>query len=459
MRLPPAQLESIWQELETRGEVQAALDDQTPERALQDLVDAAHGTDLYGIVKNRPKSGGRPPQERKEYFEITLGQYEKEKAEALSEALALGAARRPAVVAFRKDVLGGVISPNEAHAFVNSPAVRSFSRRLFERWGIPLVGHEATVVRTDKDVKGFRWGPDFSDFIKVGFRPWIDRFVSIYVDPPGVEKSILYGPGDINVPEEVHVDEHIFFRENDEVDEFVREVPEKVVRYPWEDRIHVVRALPNSLLDELLGLSNALTDVYGWRQEDALWFVLTGQTPRINSVEVGASLLTGHESSPPVWNVTLNVSPWVSADTVKGIYEQILRQIKGGDVSKGEIKELRKLRVFRFVTEQKKNLGECPSWQTLFDLWNQVYPEGHKWHYADASSFRSSKKPWDTFQRDYRDARQSVLEPEHYFPSQKVNTSLEAWQEEDLRRRRAAMGAELKMIVDYLDGKEDGLRG
>ena len=76
------------------------------------------------------------------------------------------------------------------------------------------------------------------------------------------------------------------------------EIPETVVRYPREARVHEVRALPGSLLDELLGLSSWLTVVYDWKQEDALWFVLTGKTPRINPMEVGASLLTGHRDSP-----------------------------------------------------------------------------------------------------------------------------------------------------------------
>ena len=35
--------------------------------------------------------------------------------------------------------------------------------------------------------------------------------MSVYVDPPGVEKSVLYGHHDSRVPEELRVDERFFF--------------------------------------------------------------------------------------------------------------------------------------------------------------------------------------------------------------------------------------------------------
>lgn len=451
LNLSSEEVEPIWQRLEEKGVVEDCCWGRT---SFQDLVQDARETPEYSRIETERRSRrGRPPQKLKEYFETTFDPYEEERANALSEALALQAADHHEVSAFRNDMLGRLLSPEQAHAFVTSPAVRSFRRRLFEKWGIPPVGHEATVVRTDRDVKGFRWGGSFGDIVRTGFRPWIDRYVSVYVEPPGIEKSILYGSHDIRVPEGLQVDERLSFSQNDEEDEFMRERPETVVRYPWEDRVHEVRALPDSLLDELLGLSNALTDVYGWKQEDALWFVLTGETPRISPMEVSASLLTGHRDSPPVRTITMEVSPWVSADTVKETYQELQRQIKKGDVSKGEIKEPRKLAVFRFVNEQEKVHGERPDWPILFARWNEEYPEGHEWHYADASSFGSSKKPWDTFQRDYREARKVVMDPDHHFPARKVNTRLEEWQEEDLDRRRAAAKRDLGKVITRLEGE------
>lgn len=459
MRLSPTDMEPIRQRLEEAGEVDEALfmESTYKKLAFRDLVSAAQRLPEYKEIVTKTESRlkrGRPPQEIKEYFEVPLATLDQERAVALSEALALRAAKHKEVAAFRDDVLSGLITPEQARAFVISPAVRSFERRRFEEWDIPPVGHEATVVRTDSDVDGFRWGPNFSDFIKFGFRPWIDRFVEVYVEPPGVTKSILYASHDVCVPEGLRVDERYFFHESDEEDGLVSEVPESVVRYPWEDRVHEVKALPGSLLDKLLGLSNALAGVYGWNQEDALWFVLTGKTPPVSPLELSASLLTGYDRSPPVWTITLEVAPWVNPDTVKDVYQEILRQIKQGDVSKGNIKEERKLAVFRFVTEQTKVHGKLPEWPVLFEQWNEKYPETHKWHYESASSFNSSKSRWDRFQQDFRDVEKAVMNPPHRFPKRRVITRLEEWQEEDLSKRRAAAERDLQRKLNYLEGED-----
>ncbi len=354
------------------------------------------------------------------------------------------------MAAFRDDVLGGLLSPEQARTFVTSPAVRSFQRRRFNEWGTPPVGHKATVVRTDADVEGFKWGPNFSDFIKFGFRPWIDRFIEVYVEPPGITKNVLYGSNNIRVPEGLRVDDRYFFYESDEEDEYVRELPESVIRYPWKDRVYEVKALPNSLLDELLGLSNALAGVYGWKQEDALWFVLTGKTPQVSPLEVSASLLTGYDHSPPVWTITLEVRPWVGVETVKKAYQEIVRQMLRGDSSKNKKTE-KKLALFRFVVEQTKAHGKRPNWPILFEQWNEEYPEGHEWHYKKA---KYPKSPWDSFRRALDDVEKAMMHPRHHFPKRKVTTRLEEWQEEDLSRRRAAAEVDLHRTLGYLEGDE-----
>ena len=92
LRLPSAEMEPVWRELEEKGEVDEALSDVGQDRnvVLQDLADAASDTPEYRRLKNKPSSGGRPPQKRKEFFEVELSQYEREKAEALSEPVLQG---------------------------------------------------------------------------------------------------------------------------------------------------------------------------------------------------------------------------------------------------------------------------------------------------------------------------------------------------------------------------------
>lgn len=318
----------------------------------------------------------------------------------------------------------------------------------FRNWGIPLLSHEAAVILTDEDVEGFRWGPGV---FETGFRPWIDRFVSVSVNPPGITKNVLYGSHDIREPEGVRVDKRYFFRRSEEEDKHMRELPEVVVRYPWGDRIREVIGLPGSVLDDVRSLGNLLATLYRWKQEEAVWFLLTGTTPLINPLEISASLLTGSYRSPPVWTVTLEVAPWMAVSTVSEAYREIQKQILKGDSSTSGIKQERKLAVFRFVTEQTRAHGEQPPWQELFERWNEEYPEDHEWHYKKV---RYPKSRYESFQRDYRDAEKAVMRPHHDFPKRKVTTKLEEWQEEDLSRRRAAAEEDLDRIAGYLEGEE-----
>ena len=148
------------------------------------------------------------------------------------------------------------------------------------------------------------------------------------------------------------------------------------------------------------------------------------------------------------------MAPWVNPDTVKDVYQEILRQIKQGDVSKGNIKEERKLAVFHFAVEQTKIHGKQPCWPTLLERWNKEYPEGHKWHYRNPSSHRSIKSPWDNFKGDFRTAEKAVMNPPYHFPKRRVTTRLEEWQEEGLGRRRAAAERDLQRKLGYLEGED-----
>jgi hypothetical protein len=281
LRLSSEQMEPIWQQLEEAG----LIDDffGPSEFMFEDLVYDARETPEYEEIRaKRKKRAGRPPRELKEYFEVELGEYEKQRAAALSEALAWQAERKYYLVAeFRQDILGGQpLSPGQARDFLESPAIRYFRTFRLREWGIPFIGHKATVLQTANDIEGFRWGSPSS--FETRFSPARDRFYSVFVDPPGITKNVLYGKDYIEVPEGLQVDEHYFFEEVDWVDELTKERTECTIRYPGENCVQEARALPGSVLDKLRGLADLLTNLYGWRQEDAVWFVLTGKTPAVS---------------------------------------------------------------------------------------------------------------------------------------------------------------------------------
>lgn len=447
LRVSPDEMESIWQRLVEDGFVDNYESDETYQ--FDDLVDDAKETPEFRDIRSKRSDGaGRPLQKLKESFKVSLSPVEQERAAALSEVLARRADEHCMVAEFRKDVLGGVLSPTEARDFITSPAVGSFLRIRFEEWGTPTVGHRAEVICTDRDVEGFKWGPGI---FETGFRPWIDRFISLYVEPPGLTKNVLYGSPRVRVPEGLHVDDRLSFTESEYEDEFMRERPESVVYYPWENRVYKVRALPGSLLDELRRLGELLTSVYGWRREDAIWFVLTGEAPYMNPLEVNASLLTGYPQSPPVSTITLEVAPWMPVDSIERTYREIQQQVLKGDSSKGNIKEPRILAVFHFVTEQTRVHGEQLGCQTLFDRWNEKYPEGHEWHYEKSPGHRGDRR-LENFRRDFRRAREVVMSPEYEFPERQVNTRIEERQEGELQERRRTAGRELEENLGYLEG-------
>jgi hypothetical protein len=96
----------------------------------EDLIgDARDLPEYWKAVKARRLPPGRRPQEIKEHFEVELSDYENERAITLSEVLAHRAAAHPAVVRFRSKILGDrLLAPEEAYAFMTSPAVRFFWR-------------------------------------------------------------------------------------------------------------------------------------------------------------------------------------------------------------------------------------------------------------------------------------------------------------------------------------------
>jgi hypothetical protein len=321
---------------------------------------------------------------------------------------------------------------------VTSPAVRSFFREWFEEWGIPLFQHEARIVGRDEDHYESVW-----NVIRSNFRPWIDRYVSVFVDPPGITRSVLYGPSSIRVPDAFAVDKRYFIHE--EQDDIVVESTDVVLRFPWGDAVRRVRALPGSLWSELHDLSTLLVELYGWREEEAGWFVLTGETPYIDPIAVSASLLTGYRHSPPVWTVTMEVAPWVNAKTVTRIYREVQKQILQGDNSGTK---LRNVAVLRFVTGQTATHGGRPSWRVLLERWNRRYPEGHEWHYTKTADPNQRVR---NFKRDYDRAKKVVMDPDHKFPKRRATTEFEHQEQQDLEVRRRAAEMHIDEIIATLE--------
>jgi hypothetical protein len=164
------------------------------------------------------------------------------------------------------------------------------------------------------------------------------------------------------------------------------------------------------VLDHLREVALKLAGSYGWTEEAAVWFVLTGETPEIKSLEVRARV-SSNVYAPQQWRISLNVMPWVPAETVKNAYRHMQKQMLKGKTPKKSEREdhLRILEVARFVWEQLRlgNTNEKRPWVDLCGRWNQRFPN---------QQFDSSN-PFRTYFE--RGARKALKSPGFKFPEVK----------------------------------------
>jgi hypothetical protein len=128
---------------------------------------------------------------------------------------------------------------------------------------------------------------------------------------------------------------------------------------------------------------------------------------------------------PPLWRITLSVSPWVSAKEVERAYRLIQQQVIRKD---NRPLAPRSIAVFRFVEEALSHTeGKKPSWRKLLALYNARYPEGHELHFRDADP--------RNFQRTYERAFSEIVGCgfSYHFPPRKLTPddkqqASEAWE-------------------------------
>ena len=157
--------------------------------------------------------------------------------------------------------------------------------------------------------------------------------------------------------------------------------------------------LSEEIIDwELADLARRLERDYGWRQNEAAWFVLNGEAPRLRPLTTRASI---HRSKhgPSSCEITLQVAPWIPSEDVEKAFTQMRDQVRrsSGPGTVGE----RRLEVLRFVEEEHEKRGRRSNFEELLQMWNREHP---RWAYAD---YRALSKA-------YREAYQEVVHPEYH---------------------------------------------
>ena len=110
---------------------------------------------------------------------------------------------------------------------------------------------------------------------------------------------------------------------------------------------------------ELLGLADKLSKAYGWKEGDALWFVLTGYIPPIRPLEVEMFINTSSSwpsgRDPFMARITVTAHAWIQADEVKRAFHDAQRQLLRGDAPRPRREQT--LEVVKFVA---RRIGRTP---------------------------------------------------------------------------------------------------
>ncbi len=222
------------------------------------------------------------------------GDKESEQARSLGDYMALCASLNVGVREFRREVLGGdVLSPGQAHEFVDSLANQWFGQERFIAWGTTPVDHRAVPVPVT-----------FPDFDTGGS--------CVVLEPAGRR---LFLPDD-------EMDEsfagYLYFPSRG--GDFFGEPKEVAVG-------------EESVLERLLQLSKDLTATIcgSWNQAQTSWFVLTGEATPAAILIARSDWRADHGFDRYAWYsskaITLTAEPWVSADEVARAYREVQRGV------------------------------------------------------------------------------------------------------------------------------------
>jgi hypothetical protein len=300
------------------------------------------------------------------YFDVELGDYEKERQRAFAEAVAREANRDEEVVSFRRDYLGvNTLTPDQAYSFLESPAAGYFMADLFLNLQVSAARHRAEIVGQYERVRDA-----FND---------VDHRVTVRVDPPGITQRVRYARRESPVTDGDQIDiRHCVFKDSEGA---VMKTPDEVLlRYRGrEGAREVAHIWPDSVLDELRRRSSMLANIYGWKEEDMVWFFLTGEAPRLSTLTLNVRLTAGKLTT-----ITMTAAPWVSAETIKKNYQKVQRQVL---VKGNHALSLRSIAVLRFVERNIREKGKLPRWTGLLDRWNQEHPE---WKYQSYRGLRQT---------------------------------------------------------------------
>jgi hypothetical protein len=331
--------EELWQDLVERRFIQGVLQG---EESISDVVKEVKRE--LRLAQQLAKRSTPPGRKANVVARPFLQAHEHARAQAIAEWLGYHVATIPRVRHIRKRLFaGGILSADQAKALLKSPALRFLSWDQCMALDIPLVDHEARIVNTSDNVTPTHRTMDVTLYIA-----WTD--------------GAYEGPFR-------WVEEHRG-----------RGTQLEHIMLPRLQKDWLAEVWPKSVLDELHKCSMWLAQRYPWYETDALWFVLTGESPHVSPLELRDDIKESRDLYRH--RIKLSVDPWISVKTVARAYRAAQDMMLGGRDNRplGD----RSLTFVRFVASKRDSRGKKPPWKSLLEAWNHTYPA---WRYEQVSNF------------------------------------------------------------------------
>jgi hypothetical protein len=338
-----------------------------------------------------------------------LGEDAEKRAQVFSECLAKLAApedpvvRRsdegtiktyPEIKGFRVKCLGDkLLSPREARTLLNSPVAAHWPRLAFQELRVPVVGHTYHVKEGMRDEKG--------SYLSVEV-----PLPSSKVEPLRDRRPLKAGAWELPEKREKARSNERLKREY-KTGYGPQKSAWKIVAYPGDDGLtHRVLVERQSVLGNLHDIVSRLIQHYPWEEQDAVWFVLTGETPPVAPLTWQARWFGSGmwEDSFSYGFVTLKIEPWVDPKLVWKVYSDIQRGLRNG--RRNRRLGSKSLELLQFVNERVNvaNLSRAERREEaprLVAAWDRANP--------DDSYDGNTREFWKAYHR----ARQAVMSPSY----------------------------------------------
>lgn len=298
-----------------------------------------------------------------EIVDPRLSVREQRRADVVRDYFAKHATENELVRRFRQDVLGGeLLNTQQAIGFLESWANRIFRLDRFHRQHVSPMSHDAVLLERKE-----RANETFQAAVIVNGHAW--RFRHARVEDERAWNS-------------TRTDGSWEFR----------------IQTATGSSLGLFRA--NSVIGFLEHVARDLrSQGYPWVEQSEAWFVLTGNDLNTSPLDVRTRLIMGEATQRAT--ISMQIEPWINHRTVADLYRRFQRQLLQRH---NRPIEDRRLAVFRFVTEQRSEDGQLPTWRSMMQAWNDGTRE---WVYHDPRNF----------QRDASEAERMLLWPDYkYLP-------------------------------------------